>query len=494
MSDLRIALGIGTTSAAADRVSEALDEVRVVVRLAPGLDPHAAAAAAALMSMLARLHAHVVVDGDAACVTNPWGANEVADVLRNVAAHRPEPARDPARDVVVAVGPVPGDICIGGGDWSVIVGPHPSPAVAGWTGLGLQAAAAFAGAEVFKRAVSPLGMASVPCDFGWDLLSHSYAPSVAAERPRSCSPLLFAGAGSVNSSAAAQLMGVDLEGEALVVDHDSFDPTRNPYRYPASTSATDGPKATWVSDLLRTGGWRSTGIDNQIAEWVTAQPNPGFDGIVVSSVDSLSGRADVADLLARTTLSAGVHGLRLHVQREHCFDDFACPNCDFVDEGDPLTQVQVIADATGLPLPRVADLVRGADLTGDDVAIVVATGRLPHDAGARLVGRRINDLVGRLYAEASISVPDQTQPVTVSAPFVSWLTGTLLAAEVVKSTLSTGMIDRRVDLDLAGVPSGAVGRRSRDASGRCTCHSPWRRRTAASLAASSWNLTVPSTS
>ncbi len=485
-----MALGIGTTLSAGKHVREALDEVRVVVRLAAGLDPRAAVAAAALVSMLARLHAHVVVDGDASCGANPWAATDVADVLGKVAAHRPEAATQPVRDIIVAVGRAPGDICIGGGDWAVMVGPHPSAAVADWTGLGLHAAAAFGAAEVFKRALAPLGMASVPCDFAWDLHSHSYTTSVPArERRHASAPLLFAGAGSVNSSTAAQLMGVELEGEAIVVDHDSFDPIRNPYRYPASTSATDGPKAAWVSDLLRAGGWSSTAIDSEIADWVTVQPSPGFGGIVVSSVDSVNGRADVADILARTTLSAGVHGLRLHVQREHCFDGFACPNCDFVDEGDPLTQVQVIADATGLSLPRVAELVRGADLADDDLDRVAATGRLPHEAAACLVGRRIHDLVGRLYADASINVLDQTQPVTVSAPFVSWLTGTLLAAEVIKSTLGTGMVNRRVDLDLAGVPSGAVGRRDRDASGRCTCHSPWRRRAASRLAAGAWDPT-----
>lgn len=482
MSDLRLALGVDSTSAAAARVTEALDGIRVVVRLCAGLDPQAAVAAAALISMVARLHAHVDIDGDALCGPNPWGAARAADVLDRVIAHRPIAAGEPTRDLIVAVGNTPGDICIGGGDWSVVVGPNPVSAVAGRTGLGIHAAAAFGAAEVFKRALGPLGMAAVDCDFAWDLLTHTYSNSVPPKARRASEPVLFAGAGSVNSSVAAQLMGADLGGQAIVVDHDSFDAGRNPYRYPAASSDTDGPKATWVRDILRVGGWNATATVSELAGWATAQAEPGFPGLVVSSVDTVNGRADVADLLARTTLSAGVHGLRLHIQREHCFDDFACPNCDFVDLGDPLTQVQAVADATGLTLPRVADLLRGGELTAKDVAAVVATGHLPPETAARLVGRRIQDLIGRLYAEASITVSGQTQPVTVSAPFVSWMTGALLAAEVVKSTLDVGMVDRRVDLDLAGVPSGAVGRRYRDSSGRCTCHSPWRRRAAARLA------------
>ena len=483
MSDLRLALGVdSTTSAAAARVTEALDEIRVVVRVGAGLDSKAAVAAAALVSMVARLHAHVDVDGNALCGPNPWGAASVGDVLDRVVAHRPVAVGEPRRDLIVAVGNAPGDICIGGGDWSVIVGPSPVAAVAGRTGLGLHAAAAFGAAEAFKRALGPLGMAAVDCNFAWDLLTYTYSNSAPPDARRASEPVLFAGAGSVNSSAAAQLMGADLGGEAIVVDHDAFDPARNPYRYPAASSDTEGPKAMWVRDILRAGGWNATATVSELAAWVTAQAEPGFPGLVVSSVDTVNGRADVADVLARTTLSAGVHGLRLHIQREHCFDDFACPNCDFVDLGAPLTQVQAVADATGLSLPRVADLLREGELSAQDVAAVVAAGHLPHETAVRLVGHRIQDLIGRLYAEASITVSGQTQPVTVSAPFVSWMTGALLAAEVVKSTLDVGMVDRRVELDLAGVPSGAVGRRNRDSTGRCTCHSPWRRRAAAHMA------------
>ena len=55
------------------------------------------------------------------------------------------------------------------------------------------------------------------------------------------------------------------------------------------------------------------------------------------------------------------------------------------------------------------------------------------------------------------------------------------AVEVAKATCGVRMIDRRVELDMSGVPTGAVGRRERDQSGRCTCASPWRRRAAAIL-------------
>src|SRR4051812_718449 len=69
----RITIGAQQTPTAADVVAAALDEVRVIVRIAPGLDPVAASAAGALVSMVSRIHHHVELDGDAALGPNPWG-------------------------------------------------------------------------------------------------------------------------------------------------------------------------------------------------------------------------------------------------------------------------------------------------------------------------------------------------------------------------------------------------------------------------------------
>lgn len=286
----------------------------------------------------------------------------------------------------------------------------------------------------------------------------------------------------MNSSAAALLMNV-IPGRAVVVDPDAFDAARNPYRYPAAVDTTTGSKSLWVATLLRETGWEVEHQESTIGTWVTNQPAPGFDGIVISSVDNATGRADVADVLARTTLSGGVHGLALHIQREHSYDGYACPNCDFVDLGAPITQVQAVADMTGLELVRAAELIEGALLTERDLHTTVAAGRIA--AADDLVGHRLADLIGRLYAEATVDT-DAAEPVRVSAPFVSWITGTLLAVEVAKATCGLDMIDRRVELDMSGVPTGAVSRRDRDPSGRCTCASPWRRRAAARMYNEHW--------
>jgi hypothetical protein len=170
-------------------------------------------------------------------------------------------------------------------------------------------------------------------------------------------------------------------GTAVMVDPDMFDQRRNPYRYPAALPTTTGSKAAWVAGILRDGGWSVRAEPVDVAMWATNQPAPGFAGIAVSSVDRVDARADVADVLARTTLSLGVAGLALHLQREHPADDAACPYCQFVAVGHPITQMQQIADLTGLPLGRVVELIDGAQLTGGDVAIAIgADGSRPPPA------------------------------------------------------------------------------------------------------------------
>lgn len=272
-----------------------------------------------------------------------------------------------------------------------------------------------------------------------------------------------------------------MSGHAVFVDGDTFDPARNTYRYPSSLGTETGPKATWVKGLLTAAGWTAADLVGSASDWVRSQADPGFTGIAVSSVDRADSRLQVADSLAATNLSVGVDGLALHIQREHPLDAFACPYCDFVSLAPPMNQIDSTAELLKLPQPRVAQLMLDGDtLTAVDIATVVAAGRIRPERSEELVGRRIDDLIRRTYAE--ISVPtDVGVPAAVSASYVSWMGGVLIAAELIKSALGLAMVDRRVDLDLSGVPLEGVRQRPRDTSGNCICASPQRRRWATRL-------------
>lgn len=486
-SDPRVNLGAGLPDGASDEVLGALDRVRIVIRLGAELTGPAANAAGALVSMLSRVHPHVRVEGDARLGPNPWGAATVTGVLALLAPLRPPAGSDVENELVVAVGDdvALADLWVGGDDWTARMGRRPVPIGPGAIGLGLQGAAALAAAELAKLVLGPLGMIHVPAPehLEWNLLDHRLAPASATMTEWEPPVVALLGAGSVGSSVAGLLVLAGRPGSVWVVDPDTFDAGRNPFRYPSSTPGLTGSKAAWLAGILSRAEWRAEASSGTVGDWVANRPAPGFDGIAVSSVDSVCGRLQVADLLARTTITLGVGGLALHVQREHLGDGWACPFCQFVVLDPPMTQIQVHAQLTGLRLERVAELrLNGGAgvLTGDDVATAVRAGRLHPDRAPGMVGRRLDDLVRGAYAEASVPVSG-AEPAAVSAPYVSWTAGVLGAAEIIKATTGLPLVDRRVDLDLSGVPLGLVSRRPADASGRCVCGPGLRRRWSARL-------------
>ena len=390
--------------------------------------------------------------------------------------------------MVIGVGPGAPSAClfVGGDDWTARVGRVPQ-ASGGRGGLGLQAAAIFAAAEALKAALgSQLGHVPVGDGLVWNLWDYGNQPAPQVGRAEGrLSQVVFFGSGSVGSSAAGLLATQDnLTGRAFVVDPDTFDPQRNPYRYPASTGAETGPKAEWAAGLLRAAGWTSTGCPTNVGAWVWSQAQPGVDGFVVSSVDTVAGRLQVADSLAATTLSVGVSGTALHIQREHCFDGWACPYCEFVAAATPLSQAQVHSHMTGLTVERVLQLhLRDEFLSAEDVAKVVVVGKQHPDRANELMGRRLGDLVQRIYAQAALpgAGADPRAITAVSTPFVSWMGGLFVVAELTKAAMGAALVDRRVDLELCGLPLGATSRRPRDPTGQCTCYSPHRRRWATRL-------------
>lgn len=507
MDDPRLRLLGAAEAADAGRLLAALDTVRPIVTVSPGLPPTAAGAALTLVALLSRLFPHVQVDGSAQAGPNPWGIADVADAPDWFRLVRPVPTTAPGSDIRMPLGtphgvrprdPVLG---VGGGDWTVRLARKPQPLddpPGGLQhGLGLHAAACLAVSELLKAALVPLGMralmlpgsdgASCGDPLVWNLIDYRRAPAPLAagtEERFLWLRILLAGAGSVGTSVAGMLVFCPgLAGEAMVVDPEDFDPARNPFRYPALAGGETGGKATWAARLLQKAGWEAKpGVDG-IGSWNAAQPAPGFDGIVVSSVDDLTARFDVADVLAREVISAGVSGLAFHVQRERLGDGWACPYCEYVPAEPVLTQAHVIAAQVGLPVERVIALqIPGAMLTTADLESCTAGGKISPETAARLVGHRLADLVAGAYAEAAMAPvgpqgkPGQAGSVAVAAPQVSWLTGVITVAELVKTASGLPVLDRRVDVDLSGLPQGFTRRVKADASGRCACASGVRRR------------------
>jgi hypothetical protein len=466
-------------------VTDVLDSVEIVVD--PGDKPVAAqvGAIAAVASMASRVFGTVTIARDGVLPPNPWNVEtlfELGPALRLLSDGSPR-----TRYVVAFGEDRKADWYAGGDDWTCRVSRTTSQPVGDcrFGGLGLHAAASLVFGEVLKAVLRPLGMRCVVIEntFVWNLLDGRLAPSFGPTHCKRLQPvdLAILGAGSVGSSAAGLIVMTPVRGQADVVDPDMFDPYRNTYRYPATPAAVYGPKAVWAAELLEAAGWSASPFVGSIDRWGSCRPEPGFNGLALVSVDRLEGRRDAADLLAHTTLSAGVAGLALHVQRSGANDVFACPYCEFVDVAAPRSQAEVYANMTGLDTSRVEELLSGKALKRHDVEGAVGAGAIADDHAEHLIGGRIEDLVRRHYARANVPLVHGGVDAGVSAPHVSWLAGTLLACEVVKAAIGLRPLDRRVEVDLSGLPLGGWRRLARDPTGRCTCTSSARRAAARRL-------------
>jgi len=495
-ADPRVQLSRELTAADAGPALAALDARQLVVRVPDGVCDAEALTAAALLVLVSRTHAHVTLDRDVDLPPNAWNATSLGGLQSALSAVRPEPAGDATSVEVLDVGRVggasAGSLLLGAQPWTAAVSDSdvlpPSDAAAPGAVYGGLLSAGLAAARLFRQALQPLGLPAAAEEslVVWNVVNHRRAPVPLGLEVRALPAwpaVALLACGSVGSSVAAALACEDLTGLlADAVDGDTFDVRRNTFRYPASTGVAAGAKAAWLAGMLRTRGATAVEHDGTVGSWVRRRAAPGFDGIVVSSVDTVDGRFEVADVLARETVSAAVSGLALHVQRERLGDGLRCPYCDFVDLEPALSRAAAEAAFLGLAETRLVELIDDpAGLTQADVAAAVASGRVLAEDSAALVGRRVDDLRARVYAQGLVQVAPAVPPVPVSAPFVSWVAGVLCAAEVAKAARGLPLIDRRTELDLHGGPDDFVHRRSEDSSGRCACAVAVRRRWMARL-------------
>lgn len=482
LDDRRLDLAASLAPRTRIELRQLLDASEVVVQADPRDGSGALLAAAAVAAMAARVVGQVVTP-PIPLKANPWGARTLRGVANVSRLERPARS-EVTRSISVAVGRAGGssaDIYVGGDDWTAAVS-RQGPLRIGRAplgGAGLQAAAALAFGEVLKDLLEPAGMRCVRItdDLIWNLMDGQLGPAPLHRvggkltMPR----VAFLGAGSVGSSAVAVLSMLHLVGVADVVDPDRFDPRRNAYRCPGVPTSEGGYKAEWAAHVLRRAGWVAQSHTRTTAAWLEDRPERGFPGVALVSVDNVDGRRDAEDLLAATTVSAGVSGAALHVHRHLPVDDLACPYCEFVDARRWRDQAEVYA-RLGLTVTRLQALLGGDPLTVDDVTTAIWAGSLDPGTVDDLPGGRLVDLLERHYAAVEVRLQGRGDPIPrhVSAPHVSWLAGTLLAAEVAKEAVGLPGLDRRVELDLTGVPLGGWRRPARDRSGRCPCTDPAR--------------------
>jgi ThiF family len=401
----------------------------------------------------------------------PFGSGHLSEIAaRTIGRVRPARPLEPQEEVIVDIGAGrPGaDIYLAADRWSLELAGSPV-GESGDLGPATAAAAALLAAEVFKMTLPEVsGMRVGNGAFRWNLLNYRLEPSPESANPASVEAVCF-GAGSVGSSVLYSLLLAGATGSMDFVDVDRLS-DRNRLRYPLTFRTAGQPKVEWLKSYARGSGLTVRGHKETAAGFIHRNSPPP---VAISAVDNIPARRDIVDALAHTTFNAGVDGLRFHVSRHGFADGHACLYCPYVDAGEALDEISMYVGLTGLSEARVRHLVAGASLTVDDVAAMKAAGRLAPDATEGLVGGRLQDAARQnLYAQAEIQF--RGMGLAVSAPFVSALTGSILAAELQKGAGAGYSLDRRIDIDCSGLPMGLQTRPQQDASGRCLCWDSFR--------------------
>jgi hypothetical protein len=347
--------------------------------------------------------------------------------------------------------------------------------------VGAIAGSSFLGAQAFGRVLVAAGV-NLPfhptSGFTANLLDYrlSAAPEIAPDCGMRLGPVALLGSGSVGSSAvyAALLAGIT-GGPVDLVDPDRFR-ARNKLRYPILRTLVTEAKVIWLAELGRRSGLDLEPHEMDVQGFLEQSAEPPVIAVAAISVDTPEGRRDATDVLAGTTLNAGVAGMQLHIAR-HGFGDGACAYCQYVDEKPSLSGSQMLAHMLGLSVDRVIAIqqLEGGIVSDADAAAMAASGLFRGEPPR--AGERLADLQRRIYAQATVQT--DAGPVLISTPFVSAITGLLLLVEMLKESderLNGYRLVGRYDLDLSGEPPPFTQATVRDSSGRCLCHSPFRRR------------------
>lgn len=442
------------------------------VELHLDVSPQSAALGLSTANLCARLFPNVSIRADFKVDVPLFGAgtiNTLADQL--VKAVRFTEPRKPERVVTIGIGATTPDLDLycSAGIWNVRLSRDPHDVLAG-IGPAVAAASAITAAQISRDVLPEIGGIQLEGSWEWNLLTYTLG---CLEDGPEASPVDFTlfGAGSVGSSLIYSLLLSEASGHVVAVDSDKLI-YRNRLRYPLWVRAEGGRKVDWLHDMTQGSPLAITPAFGAVASYVSTMTDPLV--LAVSALDNVTARRDVVDALAETTLDSGVDGLQFHISRHLFGDGLACAYCDYVDAGELMDQASVYSSMSGLSEERVRALLAGELLSAEDLKIVHKQAGIT-DLLDEYEGARLHDLVrARLYAQAPALIGDTA--LAISAPYVSALAGALLASEVQKSSqqLLRYQLDRRIDVDCSGYPTGFVTRPVQDTSARCLCASEFR--------------------
>jgi hypothetical protein len=140
-----------------------------------------------------------------------------------------------------------------------------------------------------------------------------------------------------------------------------------------------------------------------------------------------------------------------------------------------------IADATGLPVARVHQLIRDNEgLTEADIMALKSANKLQAEYIGDLdsyAGQPLLSLWNRAAYSEAVVTTSKNQQTRVTTAFVSAFAGVLLLSELIKeqvTELHRYRVANSYRQDLSGIPAEDVFKHERDSNGWCLCHSSYR--------------------
>lgn len=411
--------------------------------------------AEALVDLLSRLFPclDVICDPTARSAADlPPGPALSSERLQAAREHGVAPASPREPTLSIGIGAVEGaDLWCDGSAWQSYLGTQPSRLKAddaSGVPIGPLAAACRVAAHAFTRVMDgAVTQRPTPGSMYSSALGHRFASEPLDDPGLPFAPRLAAvmvGAGSVGGAAAYALARTpSLQGDLDVVDPQALE-AGNLDRALLATrqrSAAEDVKVDVVSDALAhlphlhvtphqltAGGW--------LAQRDRELPLP----LVLCAVDSAAARRAVQDCLPLHVLNAACHPAEVTVSR-HITCNGPCMCCLHMSQVLDAERIKarLIAQATGFNFEMVVALLVGrVALTLAHIQGIERHGRMPNGALVDFVGLTLDELWDAQLLYGATTAETAGGLVAVAAPWVTALTGVLLAAEALKEAAGSG--------------------------------------------------------
>jgi molybdopterin/thiamine biosynthesis adenylyltransferase len=391
----------------------------------------------------------------------PPGPATLVERIADARAHalikpRDTPGEEPVLTVVIGEGE--GDVYVDGSGWISYLGDHPGDALAaeGANPIGPLVAACRGAAQVIQRLIVDVLPTTTHVESSyWSALTlDECRPGDGTGSPPLDDPHLEAllmGAGSIGGAAAYAFARVPgLTGSLPIVDFDHLEEKNSRKallaRAPEIEAATAKAKVA-SGELSHLGDLEAEPFEISLAAYVAARPADQPLPLVLSAVDSIAARRELADHMPLEALNAACGDTQISLSGHHT-DNGPCIYCLYIGEilDVEATKAKMMQRELGLPEPMIVQLrINKAGLEVQHLRQIERHRELDRGALADYRNKTVDVLFEEriLYGETKIEDAEGRRSLLQLA-FVPALAGFLLAGEALKAAGGAALIQYRL--------------------------------------------------